>query len=96
MPWIGARTRHDDKVIQVKVFGPEKKFGVKNDELAEYLRKIANNINGQHPLTDYFGNKMTRMLRDDDNALWVEVEIHSTADYSFSGNTYLIREEVTT
>lgn len=94
MPYIGARTRHYNKVVQIKVFGPDKNFSFKKDELATYLRNIMQLTTEPPCLSDYVGNKITKVLRNDHNALWVEVEIHETDDHSFDGNTYMIKEEV--
>lgn len=96
MPWIGARTRYDNKIVQVKIYGPEKKFTVERAELADYLRDLAKSTSDGATLSDYVGDKLSRALRDDDNALWMEVEIHDTEDFSFSGETYVIREDVST
>lgn len=96
MPWIGARTRHETKIIQVKVGGPERRFSVSEPELSEYLREIIRSITDGDSIEDYVGNKLTRALREDENAVYVDVEVHDTENYSFSGKTYLVREEVVT
>lgn len=94
MPYRGARTRHENKIVQVKVFGPDKNFSFTKSELAIYLQNIMQYVTTPTCLSDYIGNKLTRVLKDDNNALWVEVEIHETDDYSFDGDTYIIKEEV--
>lgn len=92
MPWIGARTRHNNEVVQVKVYGPYKDFMIQQDKLAGYLREVIESKNGQRSLVDHVGNEMTKALKFDHNAMWVEVEIHNTDDFSFSGKTYIIEE----
>lgn len=94
MPWIGARTRYDNKIVQVKVFGPNKKFSVNDKELADYLRDVTKSAPDSNNLSAYVGEKLSRALRDDDNALWMEVEVHDTEDFSFSGEPYVIQEAV--
>ena len=96
MPYIGARTRLNQKTITVKIHGPNPEdFKTSNEQLSSYVRAIAASLEdaNMYPMAERIGEQLAEVLSDDHNALWAEIEITNLENGEVFGTFYMINKE---
>lgn len=93
MTAVGARARHSDQIVQIKVYAPDNR-NLNQDYIAKYLQEVITSPNTpKHKLTEFIGNDLKRKLQGT-NALWVVVEVHNMENNAFTEETYVINENL--
>lgn len=93
MPYWGANVRHDNYVVQAKVFGDGTEEAIPApDDLIEFISNLTRTLKiDEKCLAKFFAEKIATAFKDYPQALWVTVDILTTEGRTF-GITRLIKE----
>lgn len=77
MPYIGNKYRSDDRLITVKIFGPDSTFNTTSNDIKEILDRTMSSSEGvqESELVEWINNNIAYNVKTDNNALWVECEV---------------------
>lgn len=91
MPYWGANVRHENYVIQAKIYG-EADGASAPDELIEYISNLTNTVTLPiDGLAKFFAGKIATAYQGYPDALWVTVDVLTTGGSTF-GETRIIKE----
>lgn len=77
MPYIGNKYRSNDRLITVKIFGPDTTFNTTSNDIKEILDRTISSSEGvqQSELVEWINNNVVYNVKQDDNVRWVECEV---------------------
>lgn len=77
MPYIGNKYRSDNRLITVKVFGPDSTFDTTSNDIKEILDRTISSSEGvqQDELVTWIANNVAYNIKTDKAARWVECEV---------------------
>lgn len=85
MPYIGRKYRSNDRLITVKIYGPDYEFKTTPKNIEEATQEVISTSNAEKSaLADWVAIRLAEEFHNDNTIRWVECEV-LYADGSFYG-----------
>lgn len=92
MPYIGSKYRSDDRLITVKIFGPEYEFTTTTKDINEILDRTMSSSAGAQTtdLVQWIANNVAYNVKHDKAIRWVECEVMYADGTLYGGVSELV------